>query len=45
MGSVEATHQMLEALSQFLAAKPRLLNGADAQGNTALHYAVAQRRC
>lgn len=43
MGSVEAIHQIIgEAFSQFLAAKPELLNGADAQGNTALHYAVAQ---
>lgn len=42
MESVEATHQILEAYSQFLATIPKLLHGTDAQGNTALHYAVAQ---
>lgn len=41
-GSLEATHQGVKTGSQLLAANPELLNCTDAQGNTPLHYAVAE---
>lgn len=43
MDLIEAIHQGDQAAIQRLAANPGALNRADAQGNTPLHYAVAQR--
>lgn len=43
MDVLEAIHQGDQAAIQRLAANPGALNRADAQGNTPLHYAVAQR--
>jgi hypothetical protein len=40
---IEAIHQGNQAAIQRLAANPDALNSADPQGNTPLHYAVAER--
>lgn len=40
---IEAIYQGDQAAIQRLAANPEALNSTDAQGNTPLHYVVAQR--